>query len=125
MLRLAVLKKQYCTDIAKIINEYCIVSKQLINKIKNNIHNELQQISRGSYKDIEGSEILEELERRKWNVHMRICLGFSSIIKITDLNCKYCLLAEINRKKKKSLADILRVFELKRGLYREPLYRRF
>jgi hypothetical protein len=130
MSRLATLKQHYCTDVAKIINEYCMISKVNIKKTMLKMHAELEMkttlYKREYYffqgKLIQGLEILESLETYNWNNHVQTHLARlyePPIERVSRKHCRYCIIDKINEKKKKNLADIVRLSELKRGLYRE------
>jgi hypothetical protein len=130
MSRLATLKQHYCTDVAKIINEYCMISKVNIKKTILEMHAELEmktKLYKREYyffqgKLIQGLEILKSLETYKWNNHVEshlVRLYTPSVEIVSRKHCRYCIIDKIEEKKKKNLADIIKLSELKRGLYRE------
>jgi hypothetical protein len=119
MSRLEELKKKYYNDVAKIINEYCMISKLDVSLMRLAM---LSQLVRISFRALNSYEILEKMESYNWEEHVKqhICKLFTySCCKVSRKHCRYCNIEKITKKKKKNLVDIVRLSELKRGLYRE------
>jgi hypothetical protein len=121
MSRLATLKEYYCTDIAKMINEYCMPLRKVEKQYRWCMHKEIFFKTEGIKNTfMNHSQILKQLEAFNWEVHVdnHIC-RFQRVKSIPKKHCRYCIIERIKEKKKKTLADIVRLSELKRGLYRE------